>query len=92
MSREDRWIAVSGGLSVVVWGALGWILLDPDLQGVREGIGGWMIAIAVAPLLIMGVGMAVLDESEDGDRVSSAEADDHDSGWLGEYKCGGCGG
>ncbi|MFF2776119.1 hypothetical protein ACFVU3_14535 [Streptomyces sp. NPDC058052] len=93
MSREDRWVVISSGLSMAVWVAQVWIVLDTDLQGIQEAIGWWMIAIAIAPVLLTAVGVAVLDEPRDGEPVSWADDDDRPKpGPRGLESCGGCGG
>ncbi|MEU3725943.1 hypothetical protein [Streptomyces sp. NPDC031705] len=76
-----------------MWGVLGWILLDPDLRGVQEGLGWWMAAIALAPLLVTGVLIVLCDApGEAGDDDGSDEVH-----WThGSQGCGsmhrGCGG
>ncbi|MFJ6518355.1 hypothetical protein ACVW0K_000027 [Streptomyces filamentosus] len=90
MSREDRWVAFSTGLSFAVWAALGWILLDADLQGLQETIGWWMIALAIAPVLLTGVGVALLEEPR-GDSVSWVDEDPPKLNSRGLENCG-CGG
>ncbi|MCX5196676.1 hypothetical protein OOK31_22750 [Streptomyces sp. NBC_00249] len=92
MIRDGRWATISSVLCFVVWGVLGWILFDPDLRGVQEGLGWWMAAIALAPMLLAGVLIAVSDSPDDGDGATTAWADRHGAGWRGEDSCGGCGG
>ncbi|MFI8320612.1 hypothetical protein [Streptomyces sp. NPDC085529] len=92
MSREDRWILFSSWLSLTVWVALGWVLLDADLQGLQETLGWWMIAIAVAPLLIGAGGMSAFEEPRTGERVAWADEDPPKLNGRGLESCGGCGG
>ncbi|MER5738531.1 hypothetical protein ABT117_23020 [Streptomyces sp. NPDC002262] len=92
MSRLDRWILFGSWFSLAVWGALCWILVDADLQGVQEAIGWWMIALAVAPLTLLGVGMAVLEEPGPAEPVSWADAEPRPVNGRGLESCGGCGG
>ncbi|MFJ4779507.1 hypothetical protein [Streptomyces sp. NPDC088762] len=89
MSRSERWSAFSGFLAMGVWGALGWILFDPDLQGIRDSLGWWMLAIAAVPLVIGGVIVTVFDE---GDGGGSWADEDEEVGPRGLRGCGGCGG
>ncbi|MFE1789174.1 hypothetical protein ACFW7J_12405 [Streptomyces sp. NPDC059525] len=93
MSREDNWAGVSALLSWAVWGSLIWIVWDPDLQGLQEAIGWWMIAIALAPVLLTAVWAAVFDEPGAGGDACGSD----DVHWThGEESCGsrryGCGG
>ncbi|WP_030762536.1 hypothetical protein [Streptomyces griseus] len=89
-SREDRWVAFSTGLSFAVWAALGRILLDADLQGLQDALGPWTIALAVAPVLLTGAGVALLEEPR-GDRASWADEDPPTLNSRGLENCG-CGG
>ncbi|MER7467686.1 hypothetical protein [Streptomyces sp. NPDC097981] len=93
MRRDERWAVVNTVLSFGVWGTLFWILSDPDLQGVREAIGWWMAAIAVAPVLLGVLGLIIFDEP--GEAGGSCDSDGVH--WThGTETCGsaryGCGG
>ncbi|MFF2197952.1 hypothetical protein [Streptomyces sp. NPDC058157] len=93
MDREERRAVVGAGLSWAVWGTLIWIVTDSDLQGVQDAIGWWILALALAPVVLMAVWLVVSDEPR-------APADDCDSDgvhWThGPDGCGsaryGCGG
>ncbi|WP_242483960.1 hypothetical protein [Streptomyces sp. NE5-10] len=92
MSREDRWVAFCCGVSVAVWAALAWILVDEDLQGVQEAIGWWMIALAFAPGPITALGIVLFAEPGDGTPVSWADEERPQLNARGLESCGGCGG
>ncbi|MFF9344753.1 hypothetical protein ACF1CG_33970 [Streptomyces sp. NPDC014773] len=97
MSRLDRWILFGSWFSFAVWVALCWILVDENLQELQEAIGWWMIAVAIAPLALTGVGMAVLDEPGTdepgtGEPASWADTEHRPLNGRGLEGCGGCGG
>ncbi|MGO4462783.1 hypothetical protein AB4039_36690 [Streptomyces sp. M-16] len=92
MDGEEPWVKVTVLSGLVVWGALGWILMDPDLQGVRDRLGWWMLAIGAVPLVITVLGTFFFATAEGGG--GDWEKDGHGAGTGAGCggACGGCGG
>ncbi|MDK9498362.1 hypothetical protein QEZ40_003314 [Streptomyces katrae] len=90
--KDERWMTLFLGLNVAAWAAEFWILWDPDLQGVQDAIGWWMVAVFFGFPLLTGIPFAILHEEP------GAPGDGSDSGphWTHEESCGsqryGCGG
>ncbi|GLX20059.1 hypothetical protein Slala02_33260 [Streptomyces lavendulae subsp. lavendulae] len=90
--KDERWMTLFLGLNVAAWAAEFWILWDPDLQGVQDAIGWWMVAVFFGFPLLTGIPFAILHEEP------AAPGDGSDSGphWTHEESCGsqryGCGG
>lgn len=89
--KDDRWLTLFLGLNAAAWAAEFWILWDPDLQGVQDAIGWWMVVIFLGFPMLIGIPFAILSEpSAPGDGGASATPGAH------EESCGsrlyGCGG
>ncbi|MGE7388297.1 hypothetical protein ACQKM2_22790 [Streptomyces sp. NPDC004126] len=62
-TRFERWDGLSVGLTLAVWAAQVWVMWDPDLQGVQDAIGWWMVAVFfAAPCLFTLPVMLLFDE------------------------------
>lgn len=81
------------GLNAAAWAAELWILWDPDLQGVQEAIGWWMVAIFFGFPMLLGIPLTILHD-EPGVPGDGRESDV--TPWTREESCGsqryGCGG
>ncbi|CAM5558703.1 hypothetical protein SLAVM298S_05052 [Streptomyces lavendulae subsp. lavendulae] len=67
MAKTQWWAVCGTALWAGVWGALAWITLDPGLQGTEDLLGGWMFPIAVAPVLLLGLGETLSERGGSGD-------------------------
>ncbi|WP_371679018.1 hypothetical protein [Streptomyces sp. NBC_01276] len=93
MEEEEPWAKVAVLSAFVVWGALGWIVMDSDLQGIEDHLGWWMLAIGAIPLVITVVGAFYSDDTTEGgggDWKNEGHGAGPGSGCGGA--CGGCGG
>ncbi|MEU3062237.1 hypothetical protein AB0P12_02635 [Streptomyces subrutilus] len=93
MSRNAVVVWIAGVVCLGTWGVLAWIAFDPGLRGVRDGLGGWMVALAVAPAVVT-VGLAALLLGGGGGGGSGWSGGDGGVGIGGGCGsgCGGCGG
>ncbi|MFE1554622.1 hypothetical protein ACFW6V_06455 [Streptomyces sp. NPDC058734] len=91
--RGERWMAAFLGLNVAAWAAEFWILWDPDLQGVQDAIGWWMVAIFLGFPTLVGIPFAILYEETAAPGDGSGSGETHGAH---EESCGsrlyGCGG
>ncbi|WP_327167929.1 hypothetical protein [Streptomyces subrutilus] len=95
MGRNAVVVWIAGGVCLGTWGVLAWIAFDPGLRGVRDGLGGWLVALAVAPAVVT-VGLAALllgggGGGGGGSRWSGGDGGVGIGGGCGSG-CGGCGG
>ncbi|MFK0199744.1 hypothetical protein [Streptomyces lavendulae] len=96
MAKTQWWTVCGMALWAGVWGALAWITLDPGLQGTEDLLGGWMFPIAVAPVLLLGLGETISERGRAGDGgaafASGTDCDRAGPGAGCGGACGGCGG
>ncbi|MET8755193.1 hypothetical protein ABZW32_34605 [Streptomyces sp. NPDC004667] len=97
MAKTQWWAWCGMALWAGVWAALAWITLDPGLQGTEDALGPWMFPIAVAPVMLLGLGGMISERGAPGDG-GAAYASGTDCGPAGPGAggcgggCGGCGG
>ncbi|MFE3762748.1 hypothetical protein ACFXPI_13410 [Streptomyces sp. NPDC059104] len=94
MTKANWWDACSVVLWAGVWGALAWITLDPDLQATEDLLLMWMLPIAAAPVMLVGLGETIFERGGPGDGGAAfASGTDCDRSGTGAGSCGGgCGG